>query len=91
MNNDRNYVWVILVENWSSCSGTDFGCSVFADYNSAVKQVTKSIEQYKQECLADGFDEEDFVFEKEGNMRSFSPDDWEKNGVIFNIVKQSIN
>ena len=82
---EKKKVYVAMVNYWNSISGENVGFRVFEDKQKAREAIAKDFEEYKKECREEGFDEDCFVETNEADYKSFSPDEWEKHGVTFEI------
>lgn len=82
---EKKRVYVAMVDNWNSHSGDYRDYRVFENKQKAREEISKDFEEYKKECREEGFDEDCFVETNEDDFKSFSPDEWEKYGVTFEI------
>lgn len=82
---EKKKVYVVMASVWTSHSGENVGFRVFEDKQKAREAITKDFKQYKRECIEDGFDKDCFVETNRVDFKSFSPDEWEKYGVTFEI------
>lgn len=82
---EKKRVYVVACTLWSSNSGDNVGFRVFEDKQKAREVIAKNFKEYKRDCIEDGFDKDYFVETNKADFKSFSPDEWEKHGVTFEI------
>lgn len=82
---EKKKVYVAMANYWSSISGEDVGFRVFEDKQKAREAIAEDFKQYKRECIEDGYEKDSFVETNRADFKSFSPDEWEKYGVTFEI------